>query len=101
MSRIQELLEGMLDGEWWDLFTNPYTSTMGEASVALVLVGVTAAAILGWSGSMTLTAVWLVLSAGFFIALLPAPAATVVAVVVTLMLAVAYFAVAWTRIGGR
>lgn len=100
---IGELGEDLLDGEIGilDFFAAPYVDQMGMSGVALVFAGVSAAGVLSWSQSFTITAVWVILVGGFFMVLLPTPAAVVFAVGVTFMLAIAFYSIIWRQVGDR
>lgn len=100
---LKGLLENFIngDGTIWDVLFEPFVSTMGLAAFGLMVSGTSAAALLTWTRSWTLTATWLVLTGGFFVVLLPPAAATVMALLITAMLAISYYSVAYTRVGGR
>jgi len=96
---IRNILNG--DGSIWDIFAEPYTASMGEAAFALILSGVIAATLLSWTRSYTLTAVWIALSGGFFLVLIPPQAATALVIAVTIVLGIAFYSIYSTNTQGR
>jgi Na+-transporting NADH:ubiquinone oxidoreductase subunit NqrB len=100
---IKDLLEWLVDGKIpiWDLFMGQYISSMGEAAFVLAIGGISTISLLSWTQSWTITSVWAILLGGFFVVLLPPAAASAIAIVVTGMLAVAFYSVIWPRIGSQ
>ncbi|AXR80714.1 hypothetical protein [Natrarchaeobaculum sulfurireducens] len=100
---VEDVVDAFLNGEWLDGLVSPYTGAMGEAAFALMIAGVSTVVIATWSRSMTLTATWATLCGAFFIVLLPPPAAYVLALVITVGLAAAFYSLWGTDLahGGR
>lgn len=101
---IDELLNDLVsedDVSIWDVFTDVFIASMGEAGFAMVIAGVTTASLFSWTQNLTITTTWLLLVGGFFMVLLPGPAAAVLAVAATAMLAIAFYSVIWRSVGDQ
>ena len=90
--------DDLLDGKWFEVFADPYIGVLGEAGLALMISGTSTAVILTWTRSLTLTGTWLILLSGFFVMFLPTPAATIIVLLITVLLAAAFYSVYASRL---